>query len=65
MNAVRIGTRGSALALAQSNDVKRRLEKANPSVRFRLVKIKTLGDEFQSVELFRKSGVDRRGEGGE
>ncbi len=54
---VRIGTRGSKLALAQAGDVKRRLEKANPGVRFRLVVVRTEGDEFQSVELFRKNGT--------
>jgi hydroxymethylbilane synthase len=57
MDELRIGTRGSALALAQSADIRRRLQRANPRTRFRLVTIKTLGDEFQSVELFKKSGV--------
>lgn len=54
---LRIGTRASRLALAQSSDVKRRLEKRFPSVRFKLVKIRTLGDEFQSVELFKKTNI--------
>jgi hydroxymethylbilane synthase len=54
---VRIGTRASRLALAQAGDVMRRLKIAWPSERFRLVKIRTLGDEYQSVELFKKSGA--------
>ena len=57
MNEVRIGTRASALALAQAGSIKKMLEKKHPSTRFSLVKIQTLGDEFQSVEVFRKSGV--------
>ena len=57
MREVRIGTRGSALALAQARDVMRRLKKKNPNVKFRLVKIKTLGDEFRGVEIFKKSGT--------
>ena len=52
-----IGTRGSALALAQAGQVKRLLEKASPNERFRLVTVKTFGDEFQSVESFRQNGV--------
>ena len=57
MRDLMIGTRGSALAMAQAKEVKRQLEKRNPQARFRLVKIKTFGDEFQSVEIFKKNGV--------
>jgi len=45
------------LALAQARQVKRLLESKNPGLRCRLIKIKTIGDEFQSVELFKKNGV--------
>ena len=54
---VRIGTRGSALALAQANEVKRALEKKNPRLKFELTVIKTFGDEFQGVEIFRRTNV--------
>lgn len=54
---VRIGTRASRLALAQATEVKRRLERTHPNVRFTLVKIKTLGDEYQSVAFFKKTNV--------
>ncbi len=54
---IRIGTRGSALALAQSTQVQRRLVNLYPSMQFKLVIIRTAGDEFQSVELFKKTNV--------
>lgn len=54
---IRIGTRGSALALAQAEEVRRRLQARFPSRRFRIVTIKTRGDEFQAVELFKKKGI--------
>ncbi len=52
---IRIGTRGSKLALAQSSMVQRGLARQCPGVRFELVLIKTHGDEYQSVELFKKT----------
>ena len=57
MRLVRIGTRGSQLALAQAGRIKHRLESLYPRVEFRLVIIKTTGDEFQSVELFKKETI--------
>jgi hydroxymethylbilane synthase len=54
---VRIGTRGSSLALAQAGQIKRRLEKRHPKFIFKLVTIQTSGDEFQSVEWFKKTGT--------
>ena len=57
MNVLRIGTRGSRLALAQAAQVKRRLERLNKGLRCRLVVIKTTGDEFQTVELFKKTNI--------
>jgi hydroxymethylbilane synthase len=57
--AVRIGTRGSRLALAQAREIQKRLSRRHRGVAFRLVIVKTTGDEFQSVELFKrnKTGV--------
>lgn len=46
MTLIRIGTRGSALALAQTEWVKRRLEEHDREVRVEVVKIKTSGDRF-------------------
>jgi hydroxymethylbilane synthase len=54
---VRIGTRASRLALAQSGQIRSRLARLHPDVRFTLVKIKTAGDEFKGVELFRQTGI--------
>lgn len=54
---IRIGTRGSALALAQSGEVLKCLRRRWPSEKFSLVTVKTAGDEFQSVELFKKTNV--------
>ncbi len=49
----RIGTRKSALALAQTSQVVACLKKKFPLLRIKIVKVSTLGDEFQSVELFK------------
>lgn len=54
---IKIGTRGSVLALAQSTQVMRKLKHFFPKEHFKLVIVKTLGDEFQSVELFKKTNV--------
>ena len=43
---MRIGTRGSTLALAQANWVKGRIEKGRPDLKVELVVIKTSGDRF-------------------
>ncbi len=45
-NIIRIGTRGSTLALAQSAWVKRKLEEAHPGIKVEIIKIKTSGDRF-------------------
>ena len=45
-NIIRIGTRGSTLALAQSAWVKRKLEEAHPGIKVKIIKIKTSGDRF-------------------
>lgn len=46
--ALKIGTRGSALALAQAGLVKEALEKARPGMGCELVVIRTAGDDFSS-----------------
>ena len=51
MNIIRIGTRGSALALAQTNWVKRKLEERYPELRVEVVTIKTSGDRFLNAPM--------------
>lgn len=57
MNTVRVGTRASALALAQTREVVRALKRRHPKQRFSIVKIKTTGDEYRGVHLFKKNHV--------
>lgn len=57
MRTVRVGTRGSLLALTQSDGVRRELARRFPKTRFELVVVKTTGDEYQTVELFKKNNV--------
>ena len=52
-----IGTRGSRLALAQTKQIEKLLRLKNPKLHTRLVIVKTIGDEFQSVELFKKNNI--------
>lgn len=47
-----VGTRGSVLALAQTNRVLKQIEQANPSVEFKLKIIKTMGDKEHGKPLF-------------
>ena len=47
----RIGTRGSKLALVQSEYVKRRMEETYPEDTFELVIIKTTGDNVTDKPL--------------
>jgi xanthine dehydrogenase large subunit len=53
---LRIGTRGSALALWQAGWVKTQLEKHWPGLRVELVPIKTSGDKIQDVSLAQVGG---------
>src|SRR5271154_2273919 len=46
MTALKMGTRGSALALAQSGQAARALERLNPGLSVETVVIKTSGDLF-------------------
>jgi hydroxymethylbilane synthase len=48
---LRLGTRGSRLALAQARAIEASLTAANPSVRVQIVEIQTSGDRVQDVPL--------------
>jgi len=51
MSTLRLGTRGSRLALAQSRAMAARLEAAHPSLTVEIVEIRTSGDRIQDVPL--------------
>ena len=53
---LRIGTRGSQLALYQANWVKERLMEAHPNFKVAVVKIKTTGDKIQDAPLAKIGG---------
>lgn len=53
---IRIGTRGSRLAIIQSDYVKRRIEATNSNVSIKLVIIKTTADRVQDKPLYRIGG---------
>lgn len=53
---VKIGTRGSKLALFQTNWVKSELVKKNPYLNVEIIKIKTKGDKIQEVPLAKIGG---------
>ena len=53
---LKIGTRGSQLALFQANWVKDRLVQAHPDLKVMLVKIKTTGDKIQDAPLAKIGG---------
>lgn len=55
-SVVKIGTRGSQLALWQANSVKEQLEKDNPGLGVALEIIKTQGDKIQDVPLAKVGG---------
>ncbi|MBN2034282.1 MAG: hydroxymethylbilane synthase [Deltaproteobacteria bacterium] len=54
--SLRIGTRGSKLALAQSEWVKAKIESEHPRIRVELVKIKTKGDRILDSPLSKIGG---------
>ncbi len=56
LSSLRVGTRGSALALAQANWVKARLEERHPGLAVELVIIKTTGDKLKDVPLAQVGG---------
>ena len=51
-----IGTRKSAMALAQTDEVARRLRAANPGLAVEIVKFETRGDQDQTSKLLRHGG---------
>ncbi len=51
MTRLRLGTRGSLLALAQSRGMAAALERANPGLSVELVEIRTSGDRIRDVPL--------------
>src|SRR4030043_2197867 len=53
---LRIGTRGSQLALYQANWVKERLVQVYPLLKVTLIKIKTTGDRIQDAPLAKIGG---------
>lgn len=55
--AIRIGTRGSALALWQSTHVAKRLADIAPDVRIELVEISSRGDEITDQPLWQVEGT--------
>jgi hydroxymethylbilane synthase len=56
MQSLVIGTRGSPLALAQTEIIKGLLRRANPSLAVDVKIIKTSGDMFQSISLTKGAG---------
>ena len=53
---IKLGTRGSQLALWQANWVKSEIEKRNPGLEVEIVKIKTTGDKILDVPLAKVGG---------
>lgn len=51
MELIRIGTRGSALALAQAGWMRRKLEERFPGIRIETITIKTSGDRFLNTPI--------------
>ncbi len=56
MTVIKIGTRGSQLALAQSGWVKERIESVHPEVKVDLIRIRTTGDKIFDAPLSRIGG---------
>ena len=56
LSELKIGTRGSQLALFQANWVKDQLSHAHPDLYVTLIKIKTTGDKIQDVPLAKIGG---------
>ena len=53
---IRIGTRKSAMALAQTEEIARRLTAAAPDVEVEIVKFETTGDQDQTSKLLQHGG---------
>ncbi|MHC4156975.1 MAG: hydroxymethylbilane synthase [Planctomycetota bacterium] len=57
MRQIRIASRGSKLALTQSNTVKQLLEKLSPEAEFSIVRVSTRGDRDKSDFLYKSEFV--------
>ena len=55
-DSMRIGTRKSTMALAQTEDIARRLKAAAPDLDVEIVKFETVGDTDQTSKLLMHSG---------
>lgn len=55
-STIKVGTRGSALALAQTRQILGRLAEIHPKLNFVIVPIKTAGDRITSTAELRKAG---------
>src|SRR6202043_4067453 len=53
---IRIGTRKSAMALAQTEEIARRLTAAEPGIEVEIVKFETTGDQDQTSKLLPHGG---------
>jgi len=53
---IHLGTRGSRLAVIQSEYIKRRIMALNPDVNIKLLTIKTTADKFRTTPLYRIGG---------
>src|SRR5437879_12699419 len=53
---MRIGTRKSAMALAQTEEIARRLSAASPGIEVEIVKFETSGDSDQTSKLLQHGG---------
>lgn len=58
MKTLKLGTRRSLLAMAQSGWVARELERLHPGLRVELVGIETRGDQIQNIPLSQIEGKD-------
>ena len=57
MNSIKIGTRGSKLALVQAESVAERLRVSNPRISVELIKVTTQGDRDQRTRLEQVEGT--------
>ncbi len=56
MNRIKLGTRGSALALWQANHIKNKLSEIHPDYEIEIRNIKTLGDSISDIPLSQIGG---------
>ncbi|KKL11532.1 hypothetical protein LCGC14_2544890, partial [marine sediment metagenome] len=55
---IRIGTRGSPLALKQAEEIVSSLRRFHPHLNFRIIKMKTTGDKNKNTPLEKLEGTD-------